>query len=570
MRSGDPQGVAQLNSDEVEARKQNDLGNTYARQGQYDQARLHYRQAIKLDPTCAEAHNNLGNTHREFGEVGEAAACFERAVTLKPDFTMAHNNLGIALQELGRFADAEARHRLAIEQQPRYAEAHFNLGNVLSAQLKFGEAIECFKRAVLLNPGYAEAFMNMGNALKSLFRYDEAKVSYQRAYTIRPTYAGAYQNLGNVLYLQESLDDAARCFRRAVEIKPDYAEAYLNLGNIHARQGKPQEALTLFAQALNVQPDYAEAHTNQGLVSLRLGNFAEGWPEYEWRWRLPDLIRDAPAPLWDGGDLDGKTILLYCEQGLGDSIQFVRYAALVKARGARVILSCPEPLMSLFETVAGIDQIIPDGARRPACDFWAPLLSLPLLFGTRIDTIPGGCPYLFVEPDRVAAWAERLRPYSGMKIGVVWAGNSRDTNAMANAVDRRRSIRLEQFGPLFDIAPDAHFFSLQKGAPAVQAKELPQGFDVIDLMDTVNSFADTAALITNLDLVIGVDTSVIHVAGALGKPVWVLSRFDGCWRWMLDRDDSPWYPTLRLFRQPKAGDWASVIKDVSAALGSAI
>ncbi|NTU76638.1 MAG: tetratricopeptide repeat protein [Alphaproteobacteria bacterium] len=353
----------------------------------------------------------------------------------------------------------------------------------------------------------------------------------------------------------------------AAAAKPDFAIAAYNLGAVHQEKGAFDLALAHYERALALDPTYADAHWNESLIYLLQGDFAKGLPKYEWRWRRNNAARNPfAAPMWDGGDLNGKSILLHSEQGLGDSLQFIRYASLVKKRGAKVFVYCPAALARLFESAKGIDQIFTEKTPAlPGFDCQAPLMSLPWLCGTTLATIPAFAPYLAAPRDARDLWAEKLRPYAGLKIGLVWAGSPRENNPEAYAVDRRRSLRLEMFAPLASL-PGIHFFSLQKGDPAKQARTPPQGMELIDLMEEVQDFADTAALIAQLDLVIGVDTSVIHVAGALAKPVWVLSRFDGCWRWLQDRSDSPWYPTLRLFRQKTPRDWAPVIQDVAAAL----
>jgi hypothetical protein len=270
--------------------------------------------------------------------------------------------------------------------------------------------------------------------------------------------------------------------------------------------------------------------------------------------------------MWAGEHLQNKAILLHCEQGLGDNIQFVRYASEVKDRVGRVLLSCPSSLSRLFDTVAGIDEVYPDGVGLPAFDVHVPLMSLPLMFHTTLDNIPKAIPYISAAQDGISLWADRLRPFRGLKVGLVWSGNSQYGNrALHYAVDQRRNMRLEQFAPL-SVVPDVHFFSLQKGVGSEQAKDPPNGLKFSNFMDQVGDFADTAALIANLDLVISVDTSVAHLAAAMGVPVWILSRYDGCWRWLWNRQDSPWYPTVRLFRQPQMGDWQSVIKNVCSRL----
>jgi tetratricopeptide (TPR) repeat protein len=508
-------------------------------------------------------------THHQAGRMAEAEKAYREVLVMEKANPLALRLLGGLYLQTGRAAQAVEYLEKAARVSPQDAETHTNLGSALRGIGRMDDALTRYRHALTINPNYAEAHYNMGNVLKIQEKYDEAVYAYQRAVAIRPNYIEAHHNLGNIFLLQSRFEDAVQSHQRVVALKPDYAEAYVSLGKALAFLEEDKGALDNFQRALNLRPEHADAHSNRAIINLRLGNFAAGWPEYEWRWRSETMagIPSPDIPLWDGKGLQGKTILLYCEQGYGDSLQFIRYAPMVKEKGGQVFLSCPQPLLRLFERVDGIDRIFPEETGPPACDRRAPLLSLPLLFDTRLDNIPASVPYLSVPPDLVALWAERMRPYNGLKVGVVWAGNPRAGNAHHNAIDRRRSMSLEQFAPLGKVSSNIHFFSLQKGSPADQTKRPLLGLELINFMDSVEDFADTAALIANLDLVIGVDTSVIHLAGAMGKPVWVLSRFAGCWRWLLNREDSPWYPTLRLFRQPHAGDWSSVVENVCAALG---
>jgi tetratricopeptide (TPR) repeat protein len=501
------------------------------RAGRLTEAEALYRQTLARDPHHADSLHWLGVIAHQNGRYEEAAKLIEQAIAIN-DAALYRNNLGNALRRLGRLEDAAEQGRRALALEPDNAETHNNLGITWKDQDKLEKAEAHFRKAAALRPDYAEA----------------------------------HYNLGNVLQDRDALGDAVAHYRRAIDLRPGYAKAHMNCGNALRAQGRREEALFCYRHAIAIKPDYAEAHVNEALTLLQAGNFAEGWPKYEWRWRLDYMKASVfDAPLWDGGDLAGKTILLHSEQGLGDSIQFVRYANMVKARGARVLLSCPASLVRLFETVAGLDRIFPEGATLAAYDCHAPLLSLPRIFETRLETIPRAMPYIEARPDEAARWAGRLQAYDGLKIGLVWAGNPRPGQPDAHAADRRRSMRLDQFTPLATI-PGVQFFSLQKGAPGAQAKSPPPGMALIDFMNEIEDFAATAALIANLDLIIGVDTSVIHLAGAMGKPVWLLSRFDGCWRWLLEREDSPWYPSLRLFRQPKIGDWESVVGEIAEAL----
>lgn len=582
------------------ARRHYEAGNNLARQGRFGDAGTEYERALALNPTFAEAHNNLGNIRKAQGRLDEAIACYKQSATLKPDFAMAHNNLGIALRENAMPQDAEVCHRRALALDPKYAEAYYNLGNALADQHKLNEAIGCYETSIELKPDFADAYLNLGNALRQVGSLQDAVDCYRRATIIKPHYAEAYHNLGNALLEQSAPEEAAICYQRALVLKPDYAEAHMDLGNALLEQGKVEEAMAFYRRAAAVKPDYAEAHMNIGyayrcmgdltaamescrhaallkpdfaeahmneaMFLLLSGEFAPGWRKYEWRWRIKNAKpHGITAPMWNGEDLQGNSILLHCEQGLGDSIQFVRYARLVKDRGGQVLLSCPKSLARLFENVSGIDGIYPEGANLPDYTCHAPLLSLPMLFSTTLETIPLSIPYITASRNQTEVWGARLQSFAGLKVGLVWSGNPVMGQRPAHATDRRRSMRLDQFAPLAAVS-GVRLLSLQKGAAAEKARKPPMGMTIIDLMNDVEDFADTAALIANLDLVIGVDTSVIHLAGAMGKPVWVLSRFDGCWRWLAHGELSPWYPSLRLFRQPQMGDWQSVVEDVGAAL----
>jgi Flp pilus assembly protein TadD len=547
------------------ARRADDLGTACARQGRFDEAAAQYRRAIALDPGFANPHNNLGNISMNRGDFAAAAACYAQCLAISPDFVLAHDNLGLALFNQGKPQEAVASHRRALALDPKSAVSCFNLGNVLLGQQDIA-AMTCYRDAVALRPDYAEAHLGLGNALRLTGDLAAATASYQRAATIRPGFATAHHNLGNALLQQDRLEEGAACLHRAVALRPDYADAHISLGTALAGLGRSAEALASFRRAGMIQPGNPKARVNAAMMLLLRGEFGAGWRDYEWRRRgMTVSIHGRAIPAWQGQSFRGQTLLLHCEQGFGDSIQFVRYASAAKERGGRVVLFCPPELARLFESAAGIDCLCSDEKGLSACDFQAPLLSLPRIFDTRIDTIPCTIPYLTASPGQQAYWAQRLPASRDLKVGLVWAGNPRRDQPDSHRIDRRRSMRLGDFAPLAGLR-GVQFVSLQKGDPAEQAKHPPPGLVLTDCMGEVADFADTAGLVANLDLVIGVDTSVIHLAGAMGKPVWVLSRFDGCWRWLLEREDSPWYPTLRLFRQPSAGDWRSVVADVEAAL----
>jgi hypothetical protein len=352
------------------------------------------------------------------------------------------------------------------------------------------------------------------------------------------------------------LEEALESYARARAIKPDYAEALYNQGNALVMLGRHREALASYERALAIKPDHAEAQWNQGLARLRLGDFRAGWKQYEWRWQRPDGVksqRSFAQPVWTGQQsLQGKTILLHAEQGLGDTIQFVRYATLVARRGAKVMLEVQRTLKGLLARVEGVAGIVGRGEELPAFDLHCPLLSLPLAFGTELSSIPASVPYLAATDDRIETWSARLPPRKGLRVGIAWSGNAKHKD------DRNRSIALARLAHLF-AAPGVQFVSLQKDARDGEAEVLRDIPGFLDLGPELKDFADTAALISLIDLVISVDTSTAHLAGAMGKPVWVLLPFSPDWRWLLEREDSPWYPTARLFRQPMIGDWESVI-----------
>jgi tetratricopeptide (TPR) repeat protein len=541
------------------------LGNAVMRQGRLVEAIECLRRAVALTPDEADAHNNLGIALRRSGQPEAAAACFRQAVACRPDFAAAHNNLGNACADQGKIGAAVDAYRRALMLQPDYAAAHNNLGNARLAQGNLLAAEGSFRAALSHAPDYAEAHNNLGNVMKVQGRLDAAVASFRQALALREDYVEAEYNLGNALREQGALDEAVACFRSALRRRPDFADAQINLGNTLAEQRRLDEAVGCYVAALRVDPGLADGHFNLGIALLARGDLAAGWQEYEWRWKIPRMAsacRNFPQPQWRGEAVAGRTLLIHAEQGFGDTLQFCRYATLAAARGAKVILEAPPPLVRLLRTLAGVAQVVECGDALPAFDVHCPMLSLPFAFGTTGATIPNVAPYLHADAVQVAAWQARLGALAGpgLRVGLVWAGDPRRHTRELAAVDGRRSLAPARLAPLLDVA-GVRFFSLQKSGPAA-----PEAFGVVDVMGEMDDFADTAALVANLDLVISVDTAVAHLAGALGKPVWLLDRFDSCWRWLSGRRDSPWYPTLRLYRQPCAGDWDAVLAEVAADL----
>lgn len=523
-----------------------------------EEAAHQYQRALALDPLNPKAHNNLGVILGLLNRADEALVHYERAIALQPNFANAHYNYANALSERGERAGAIRHYRRALASKPGDAETHNNLAIALAAEAELDDALTHYRRALELKPDFVAAYSNLGSALEEKGRIDEAIASYRTALNLDPANADAHYNLGRALSANDRWDEAQACYERALALDPMHAEAHNNFGLLTQRLGRWDEALARYERAQTLKPDYADAHWNEALTRLRLGDFAVGWRKYEWRWRRKETPpRSFAAPSWDGGALSGKTILIHAEQGQGDAIHFVRYAPMVRALGASVILECAKPLHRLFSTAAGVDRLVGPGEVLPAFDVHAPLLSLPRLLNAATEAVATS-PYLSADEVGAAGWRERLSGLAGRKIGLVWRGNP------AHSDDRFRSVEAATLAPLV-AAPDAVWVSLQVGArPEELAAFAPT--PVIDAGARLQDWADTAALISTLDLVITVDTAVAHLAGALAKPVWVLLASNADWRWQLDRSDSPWYPTMRLFRQPSPGNWNAVVCELRAAL----
>jgi tetratricopeptide (TPR) repeat protein len=532
------------------------------RSGRHREALGFWDRALAIRPDYAEALNHRGNALKELTRLEEALASYDKAIALKPDYAEALNNRGIVLLKLKRLGEALASYDKALALKPDYAEALNNRGNALKELKRPEEALASYDKALALKPDYANAFNNRGIALRRLRRLDEALASFDRALAVQPEYADALNNRGNALQELNRSDEALASYDRALAVRPDYADALNNRGLALKELKRFDEALASYDRALAVKPDYVEAHWNEALARLLIADFEGGWAKYEWRWKnesLGPLKRNFPQPLWLGADaIDGKTILLHSEQGFGDTIQFCRYVPLVAARGARVILEVQGPLQELMTDLAGVTQVISKGSPLPDFDVQCPLLSLPLAFETRLETIPSATPYLSVPLQALKAWQSRLGPAARPRIGLTWSGSPSHKN------DQNRSISLRAVLPLLDI--EATFVSLQKDVRADDAAVLQERTDILHFGDALNDFSDTAALISQLDLVISVDTSVAHLAGALGKRVWILLPFVPDWRWLLERGDSPWYPIARLFRQSDTREWDDVIERVHEAL----
>jgi Flp pilus assembly protein TadD len=584
----------------------NNLGNALCGLRRFDEAVAAYQRAIQLKPNFAAASNNLGNALKGLGQWDQAIAAYRAAIALQPNHVHAMCNLAHALMQRGRLdeAAAECRKALAIDERcatahqylgaimlmlhdqredpavldqslfhlnqavsgnlspSNMAESQANLGKALLAKDLADEAIVACRRAIQLEPSMAQAYNNLGTALAAKGDLPPAIAAYDTALRLQPNLPELHNNLGVALRQSNHCALAVSACATAIKLRPDYADAHNNLGSAYMSCGDIGHALAAYRKAIDLNPQHASAHCNLGLALLVSGDFDEGCRQFEWRWRVKELclrpIRTT-QPAWEGSPLNGARILLHAEQGLGDSIQFVRYLPMVKQRGGRITLACPRELVSLFNQLPDAEQVVPIDQPLPDFDFHSPLVSLPRVLGTRLETIPAAIPYLKADPIRSAHWRERIPADRRRKIGLVWSGQPAHPN------DRNRSIPLTALSPLAQLS-GIQFFSLQKGKAKEQSSSWP--VELTDWTDQLSDFAETAALMENLDLVITVDTAVAHLAGAMGKPVWILLPLAPDWRWLLRREDSPWYPTARLFRQSAAGDWTAPVARVAEALGT--
>jgi tetratricopeptide (TPR) repeat protein len=527
------------------------LGNILRARDRAAEAIACYERALTLAPGSVDTLYNLGNTCQDLGQPGRAVSCFEQALLIRPDAVELHSNLGTALQDLGRPDEAIACYRKALTLRPDAAEILDNLAGALRAQGQLDEAQACYEHALSLRPNRIESRIGLGVVLRDQDRIEEAVACYERVLALIPDHPETLNNLGVALVDLDRLEEAIMQYERALVLLPA-AETHNNLGIALERHGRHAEAFACYERALAIKPDYAEAHFNRAHALLATGQLDEGWQEYEWRFAVAQYDRNFKQPLWSGELLAGGSILIHAEQGFGDTLQFLRYVPLVAKRGGRVVLEVPEPIVRLAHTVAGVSEVVAAGAPLPAFDCHCPLLSLPRVFKTNLATIPNTVPYLSAPGEAPAAWTEQITGASGLRVGIVWAGTT------VGAID----LRLLQ--PLWEV-PGISWFSLQVGDRSGDISPL-DGVKIADLSPWLSDFAETSVAVSHLDLVISVDTSVAHLAGALGRPMWLLLPKASEWRWLLERGDSPWYPTARLFRQRNAGDWLGVAREAAAAL----
>ena len=573
----------------------NNRGNALHDLKRYDESLASYARAIELEPNYPDVFSNRAYLLQELGRTDEALADYDQALRIRPDYPEALSNRSNLLHQLGRSEEALAGYAQALSLRPNYSEAFNNRGHVLHNLGRFDEALQSLDRAIALNPNYFQAFNNRGYVLHALKRLDDAVTSYKQAIALKPDYAEAHNNLGNVLHELKRLDEALIASDRAIALKRNYAVAFYNRANVLRDMGRCDEALASFDRAIAINPDYAEAFNNRALLlhdlgrfdealtgydraialkpryvialnnraqtRLLLGRLTEGWRDYEARLELKDLGRpQLNLPHWNGECLKGRNILIYGEQGLGDVIQFCRYVPLLAERepDARVTLAVRPNLIGLLQSLKGNFRLLSSPEANDRFDLQCALLSLPLRFGTDLTDMPAATPYLSSDPARVALWRQKIGA-GGFRIGISWHARP--------VVNLGRSFPLRELYRLARI-PGVRLISLQKGDGIDQLATVPAGVHVEtlgeDLDNGPDAFVDTAAVIENLDLVVTCDTSIAHLAGALAKPTLLALKYVPDWRWLTGRGDSPWYPTLRLYRQRTADDWRPVFDELAA------
>lgn len=539
--------------------------------GCYDRGNLgaatHYcSQVLAIDSQDSAALHLSGLIANDQGDPDRAVQWLEQAVRFGPDDADAWNDFGNALQLCGRLHEALEAFGNAKRLAPQFADPHSNFGYVLFRLKRYEESLPHFHSALAIESNFALAFNNLGSALLELGRYKEAMDAFRSAAECEPNLADGYVNLGNALRRMDRHAEALEALLYGRRLSPQNPQVLVNLGSVYKDLGQFDDAIRMYEAAIAANPNYAEAHWNLSLVLLARGELERGWLEYEWRRKIPSLNPDAlpqDSTEWTGEPVAGKTVLLIAEQGLGDTLQFIRYAPIVQQHGARVIAAVQPALIKILSTCNGVDEVVSLGMPFPPHDFFCPMMSLPRLLSPTLDLIPKNIPYLPANSALISRWRDRLAQVPGFKVGINWQGSP------SFAADRYRSIPLIEFDALAQVK-GVTLISLQNGYGTEQLVAAQARFSVIQIAEEVDAsngpFMDTAAILQNLDLVISSDTAVVHLAGGLGVPIWMPTSFVPDWRWLVNRSDSPWYPTLRLFRQQERLNWGSVFAVMATAL----
>ncbi|NLC24869.1 MAG: tetratricopeptide repeat protein [Oxalobacter sp.] len=553
-----------LNRDFAEAYA--NRGVLFMLRGENEQALADYDQSITLKPDFFNAYANRGGLLMQLGQSEKALADLNRAIALKPDFAQAYAKRGVLFVQAGKKEQALDDFNQAITLDPDYAEAYSDRGSLFMDLGREDAALADYNWAIILKPDFYNAYVNRGNLLVSMRNFKAAVESYEQALLLNPASASAYEGIGRAFMGNGQLDIAQEYYEKARELDSDMVAAHCNYADLLYEVNRFDEAMAEWGKAIALDPNCYSAYFNNALLLMLYGRFEEGLPLYEFRFKVnkpgPDELR-FPGKVWLGEEsLQGKTILLYHEQGLGDTIQFCRYARLVSARGAKVIMHVQAPLAALLKNLEGVDEFIvgprsPDDVL-PAFDVCCPMMSLPLALKTTLETIPGETPYLTADPEKTAFWETRLGRKTKPRVGLVWSGNPAYKN------DHRRSILLAQLLPY--LPDNCDYISLQKPLADMDRAIFDNRPELKHYEDELNDFSDTAALCSLMDVVISVDTAVAHMSGALGRPTWIMLPFNPDWRWLLERRDSPWYPDVRLYRQNQPGNWDGVCEAVRSDL----
>jgi len=551
----------------------NDITRLY-HAGYIEKAEHKCQELLEVYPQSSILNNALGITLQGRSKFKKAIVAFSNAIHLNPHYAKAYANRGVALQKLYQVDDALENYNKAIQLDSGYMEAYYNRGVVLQDLGRSHEAISSYNKAIQLNPDYARSYNSLGTVLYESGDFNEAIDNYNKAIQLNPDYAEAYNNLGAALQSLGKLNEAVNNYNKAIQLKPYSSELQNNIGVVFQKLGKFDKATSNYNKAIQLKPDDVEAHFNLGLLLLLQGNFKDGWEKYEYRCRDKNYsipIHNLTQPQWDGSALKGRTLLIYVEQGLGDTFQFSRYLHHIKKDGGSIVFMCQSTVIDFYRgNDSGwdiyIDKVISADDPLPHFDLHISLMSLPYIMDTNINNIPQGVPYIKTRQDMAHSWKLKIKKEhikNIIKVGLVWQGSKTHKN------DHYRSIPLECFSSLLEL-DKVKLFSLQRGFGQEQIAKNNFENNIIDWSSNFGQYINTAALIENLDLVISIDTSIVHLAGAMGKPVWVLLEAVPDFRWMLDHEDSPWYPSAKLFRQQDQGNWETVISKVKKELENLI
>jgi tetratricopeptide (TPR) repeat protein len=529
---------------------------SFQQSGNFEEAAVGFEKLRKLYPTYPPILNSLGIVYLQLGKLKDGCKLLEKSLQLDPKQTMIFYNLGQAYQNQGLFNESIKTYKKALDIQPDFIEAHNSLGVSLYNIGNFSEALKCFDHMITTSPSNPAGYNGRGISLYALGQYEESLLSLNKALAINNNFPELFNNIGLTLHKLNKFNSAIENFNQAIQLNPNYADAYNNRGLTLQAIKKTTEAKNDFNRCIELDAKHSDAHWNKALIKILLGDYEEGWQLYEWRWKSfsKKWARHYKEPLWLGEEsLKGKSILIYPEQGYGDFIQFFRYISKLQALGAQVILEVPAALISLIRESITDTIVIESSQKPPRFDFQCPIMSLPLAFKTNLDTIPSLFPYLKTTPEKVSFWREKLGEKYKPRIGIVWSGSTQHKN------DHNRSIKLQTLIPLTNLPLE--FYSLQKEV-RIEDEELLRTASIKDFRNDLENFSDTVALIELMDIVVTVDTSIAHLAGALNKNVCLLLPFNPDYRWMLNRLDSPWYPNIKLFRQNSTNSWTDQISAI--------